>query len=392
MPNRTLPMVPFCYIGTTMTMLTAYAASRAASTSAFRGSHSRFSTRSTFCNGILTSTSTPSGALKSSLDPSSIPYEKSSSIFDPFRNLNNVNDLVVSALSPCGGCKVTACTARNIMNELINAHSMTPVPSDVMGRLSVCALLMSNGMQLDQTLQISIDGDGPLRGAMAVSTGGGEVRGYVGNPSINGFTIHEAVGKGTVQVVKNHPSWPNPYNGITVMRNGDIDRDVGIYLAESEQRSCALAAATVVNEVGLCKAAGGYLVERLPGCSEETIRQVEKNLAKLVQEDKSEKLPTNLLLQGVTPLDLVFRILDGMGDGVIPLGQVSPTMKCNCSEERLFRSLRLLPRAEVDEIIAKHDQIEARCHFCGKVYRMGPEEVQHRFAIAKGDPSKDVDL
>ena len=267
---------------------------------------------------------------------------------------------------------------------------MTPVPADAIGRLAVCALLMSNGIQEEQTVQLSMDGDGPLRGALVISTGRGEVRGYVGNPSINGFTLQEAIGEGTVQVVKNHPSWPNPYNGITAIRNGDIDRDVGIYLAESEQRSCALAAATVVTEV-VCKAAGGYLVERLPGCAVESIRKVEKNLSKLLQEDGSDKLPTNLLVQGVTPLDLVFRILLGLG-GVAPLGQITPTMKCNCTEERLFRSLRLLPREEVDEIIAKHDQIEARCHFCGKVYRMGPEEIQQRFANAKGDPSKDVDL
>ena len=79
---------------------------------------------------------------------------------------------------------------------------------------------------------------------------------------MNGFTLQEAVGSGTMQVVKNHPDWPRPFNGITAIRNSDIDRDVGIYLAESEQRSCALAAATCV-EGTLCKAAGGYLVEQV---------------------------------------------------------------------------------------------------------------------------------
>ena len=39
--------------------------------------------------------------------------------------------------------------------------------------------------------------------------------------------LSEAVGKGMVQVVKNHPDWPNPYNGITQIRHGDVDRDIG---------------------------------------------------------------------------------------------------------------------------------------------------------------------
>ena len=63
------------------------------------------------------------------------------------------------------------------------------------------------------------------------------------------MTLEEAVGKGAVNVVKNHPDWPRPYNGITAIRHGDIDRDIGIYLAESEQRSCALAAATAPGAV-----------------------------------------------------------------------------------------------------------------------------------------------
>lgn len=161
---------------------------------------------------------------------------------------------------------------------------------------------------------------------------------------------------------------------------------VGVYLAESEQRSCALAAATSINGI-LCKAAGGYLVEKLPDCREETIKQVEENLAKLVKMDCGDKLPTNLLLQGVTPVEIVETILDGLE--MQPLQQIEPKYVCECTEDRLFRALRLLPREEVDDILEKEEQIEARCHFCGKVYRMTPEEVEERFATATGDPSKD---
>lgn len=69
--------------------------------------------------------------------------------------------------------------------------------------------------------------DGPIRGLVALSTGTGEVRGYVGSPMLGEMKLTEAVGLGTVQVVKNHPSWPNPYNGITAIRSGDIDLDIG---------------------------------------------------------------------------------------------------------------------------------------------------------------------
>lgn len=164
---------------------------------------------------------------------------------------------------------------------------------------------------------------------------------------------------------------------------------LGIYLAESEQRSCALAAATSINGI-LCTASGGYLIEQLPGAEPETLKRVEENLATLVQKDGSSSLPTGLLLKGVTPLEIAEIILDGLD--MQPLQQIKPTFSCECTEDRLVRALRLLPRADIDEIIANEEKVEARCEFCGKVYRLGPDEVLSKLENFKGDPTKDSDF
>ena len=136
-----------------------------------------------------------------------------------YRNKNNVRDQVFSAISKDGGIKVTAATVRNLVNDFMVMHTMTAVPADAIGRLVTCSLLMSNGMQAEQTVQITMNGDGPLRGAMVIASGQGEVRGYVGSPSLGKMSIQEAVGKGTYKWSKNHPEWPNPYNGITAIRH-----------------------------------------------------------------------------------------------------------------------------------------------------------------------------
>lgn len=163
----------------------------------------------------------------------------------------------------------------------------------------------------------------------------------------------------------------------------------GIYLAESEQRSCALAAATSINGI-LCTAAGGYLIEQLPDVEESVVKRVEQNLSKLVEMDGGDKLPTNLLLKGVSPVEIAETILEGLD--MQPLQQIEPKLVCECSEERLFRSLRLLPREDVESILEKEEKVEARCEFCGKVYRIGAEQVRERLAKATGDPSKDSDF
>jgi len=306
-----------------------------------------------------------------------------------YRNQGNRRDQVFSAISKDGGVKVTAATIRNAVNDMMIQHEMNAVSADALGRTAACGLLMSNGMQEEQTVQITLNTDGPIRGVIAIASGKGELKGYVGAPALGDMHLKEAIGKGSVQIVKNHPDWPSPYNGITQVRHGDVDRDIGIYLAESEQRTCALAAATSVNGI-LCTAAGGYLVEQLPGVESETVEIVAKNLAKLVEMDGGDSLPAGLLHKGVTPLEIAEIILDGLD--MQPLQQIEPGLACECSEDRLVRALLLLSREEVDDILEKQEKIEARCHFCGKVYRMGPDEIEKRFEAAKGDPSKDSEF
>jgi molecular chaperone Hsp33 len=316
-------------------------------------------------------------------------YKQLTTSIEDYANPSNRNDQVFSAISEDGSVKITACTARNIVNDLMIMHTMTAVPADAIGRTVACALMMSNGMQAEQTCQITFNADGPLRGVVAISDGVGNVRGYVGSPMLGDIELSEAVGQGMVQVVKNHPDWSNPYNGITSIRHGDIDRDIGAYLAESEQRSCALAAATSINGI-LCTAAGGYLIEQLPNATPETLARVEKNLATLVEKDGSDKLPANLLLNGVTPLEIAETILDGLG--MVPLQQILPKFQCSCSSERLIRALRLIPRKEVDEILEEEEKIEARCDFCGTTYSLGPDEIKKELDNATGDPSLDADF
>lgn len=94
--------------------------------------------------------------------------------------------------------------------------------------------------------------DGPVGGIIAISNGLGEVRGYVGNPKLGEIELSEAVGLGTVQVVKNHPDWPRPYNGITAVRYGDIDRDVGkLKLGDNMCHDMPLEILTKLNYRGL---------------------------------------------------------------------------------------------------------------------------------------------
>ena len=92
---------------------------------------------------------------------------------DIYSNKNNLDDQVFSAISADGGLKVTVATVRNLLNEMMIQHSMNPVAGDALGRATICGLLASNGMQEEQMFQLSMKGDGPLRGVVSIVNGKG---------------------------------------------------------------------------------------------------------------------------------------------------------------------------------------------------------------------------
>lgn len=75
-----------------------------------------------------------------------------------YRNNNNNRDQIFSAISGDGGIKVTVATIRNVINDASMQHTMTAVPTDALGRAMTCGLLMANGMQAEQTVQITLNG------------------------------------------------------------------------------------------------------------------------------------------------------------------------------------------------------------------------------------------
>ena len=94
---------------------------------------------------------------KASSSSSSTTHTDDGDVWAKFHNPKNRNDQVISAISKQGGIKVTACTIRNIVNDMMVQHTMTEVASSAIGRTMICALLMSNGMQAEQTVQITLN-------------------------------------------------------------------------------------------------------------------------------------------------------------------------------------------------------------------------------------------
>jgi molecular chaperone Hsp33 len=326
--------------------------------------------------------------------------------------MSNKQDHLISALSGNGEVVVKAITARSLVQDALIKQDLRPLAADALGRVMICTLLCASGLKDKETLQFTFSGDGPLNGGkllaynmilysnqvgsvlqsnwtlayallhchsyaavMAISDGTGGVRGYVGNGMVDYGDKHPdvsiGIGKGLLKVVRNHPDYVRPYSGIVELRNSQVAYDVAGYLRDSQQSDSIAIAAGVSVTGALVRQAAGYLIETLPGASDATIKQCALNVGKLMAVNED---PSQLMAEGLTPAAIAEVLLEGVGN-VGSLTISKPEYKCHCSNERVFRALRLLGTEAVNDILAKEETVECKCEFCGMIYRLDAEQI-----------------
>jgi len=305
-------------------------------------------------------------------------------------------DQLVTALSGDGSISAKAIISTGLIAETSRLQGLGGLAAAALGRAISCALLVADGVEDEETFQVNFQGDGPLRGVLAIANGKLEARGYVGNPAVTlppnakgKFDVGQGVGKGSLQVVrtKNLPGEQvsTPYTSITEIKTGEIPEDINWFLLDSEQKEGALAAGVFVQglDPGLDRngdclnganvaAAGGWYVQLLPFADEEAVTQLQANL-----EAIANRSPTQMIREGLDAEDILQLLLNGLEPQIMKRA-TPPTLtsSCKCSTERIYRTLRLLPRSEIDDIMEKNEVIEVKCEFCGKRYNMAPDDIR----------------
>eukprot|EP00184_Porphyridium_aerugineum_P008479 CAMPEP_0184692516 /NCGR_PEP_ID=MMETSP0313-20130426/968_1 /TAXON_ID=2792 /ORGANISM="Porphyridium aerugineum, Strain SAG 1380-2" /LENGTH=383 /DNA_ID=CAMNT_0027150353 /DNA_START=20 /DNA_END=1171 /DNA_ORIENTATION=- len=296
----------------------------------------------------------------------------------PFLTAPVPGDEIVRTISANGFITCKAVLATGLVSGSCELFRTTPVAAAALGRALICVLLLSAGKKSNETVNIEFRVNGPIRSIVAVSNGLGEARGYVGNPRVDlppnsqgKLDVARAVGQGLLAVVRRHPLWKQPYTGMISVKSGEIAEDVATYLLESEQIPSALGAGVYV-EGGRVTAAGGYLVELLPGADEESISILERNIANLGMT------PTELVRAGKKPAEIVAMIMKDLHP--MQLASDVPRYKCSCTIDRLKRTLALIKKEELEDILSKEGRVEAICEFCGRAYYLDPEAARKAHA------------
>ena len=289
-------------------------------------------------------------------------------------------DQIVRAVSADGFVKISAITARDMVERARVIHDLSPTACAALGRTLCGASMLGELMkEADASLTIRVNGGGPAGSVIAVSDSEGNARGYVQNPQADLPTradgkldVGGLVGRDGMLTVSRDIGLKEPYVGSVELVSGEIAEDLAQYMVESEQIPSAVGLGVLIDTDKSVKAAGGFIVQLMPGAPENLIEKLETNILLL---DQLTTVPSE---DGVDAV--ISQVLFSLDPREAERHGVE--YRCTCSRERVAEALRSVGEAELRSMAAEGRDAEVSCQFCDKVYRFTPEDLT---ALAAGD-------
>lgn len=285
-----------------------------------------------------------------------------------------MKDYLVKATLYDGLVRAYAAVTTNTVEEARSRQDTWATASAALGRSLTVTSLMSAMLKGEDSLTVKIEGDGPLRAIVTDGNAKGEVRGYVINPHVD-FPLNEvgkldvrrAVGTGGSLSVVKDLGLKEYFTGQVPIVSGEISEDFTYYFASSEQIPSAVGAGVLVNTDHSILAAGGFIVQLMPGATDEFIDELEEVI-------KTFPAISSLIEQGNNPVQILQTLFK---DEEIKIHEkLDINFRCQCSKERMVNAIKGLGEKEIKAMIEEDGGAEATCHFCNEVYNVTAEELE----------------
>ncbi len=281
---------------------------------------------------------------------------------------------IVRMISEDGTLYCLALDSTEMVKEMQNIHKTSKVCSAALGRLITAGAMMGALLKGDKdTLTLKINGGGPASPVVAVANSKGQVKGYIGDRTVQlplnnkgKLDVSGAVGKNGFLTVIKDLGLKEPYCAQTPIISGEIAEDITAYYATSEQTPTVCALGVLVDpETENVLLAGGFLIQLLPTAGEDTISLVEKGLQGI-------KPVTTMLAEGLTPEQICQTVLPEFEMQLLDTQESE--YKCDCSVERVTAALIGAGEDGLREM-AEDENTEVVCHFCNKKYNFSKEDI-----------------
>ncbi|MBD1224686.1 Hsp33 family molecular chaperone HslO [Virgibacillus halodenitrificans] len=285
-----------------------------------------------------------------------------------------MKDYLIKATAHNGMVRAYASTTTETIEEARRRHDTWATASAALGRTITISAMMGAMLKGEDSLTVKVEGRGPIGAILADANANGEVRGYVSNPHVD-FELNDkgkldvarAVGTdGNISVIKDL-GLKDYFTGEVPIISGEISEDFTYYFANSEQVPSAVGAGVLINPDHSVLAAGGFIIQVMPGAEEEVISQLEEEI---------QSLPaiSALIQQGNTPEQILERLF---GKENVKVHETMPIeFRCKCSKERVEQAIIGLGKEEIKQMIEEDHGAEANCHFCNETYEFTETDLE----------------
>lgn len=285
-----------------------------------------------------------------------------------------MTDYLLKALCYHGEIRAFALKATDTISEAQRRHDTWSASSAALGRTMVATLMIGAMHKGDDKITVKVQGNGPAGSIVVDGNAHGEVKGYIQNTQVslplnaNGkIDVRGAVGtEGILSVIKDL-GMKEPFSGQVPLVSGELGEDFTYYMANSEQIPTAMGLSVLVDTDDSIKAAGGFMIQVMPGASDETITAIEQKIAEI-------PMISRLIENGESPEQILDRLLGA--ENVEILEKMPIQFKCDCSKDKFASAIISLGVDEINDMIEQDHGAEAVCHFCNNKYHYTEEDLE----------------
>ncbi|MGE5557029.1 MAG: Hsp33 family molecular chaperone HslO [Bacillota bacterium] len=280
-------------------------------------------------------------------------------------------DYLVHAVGRRFNVRGYAALTTELVNKLGEIHRIYPTALAALGRLATAGAMLGAMLKDSERLSIQLKGDGPVGRLIVDADPQGHVRGYIQNPQVHlppqkpgKLDVGRAVGRDGFLTVVKDLGLKEPYYGSIPLVTGEVADDLAAYFHKSEQIPSGVGLGVLVNPDGSVQAAGGFIVQTLPGFAEQEIRRLEQGLSAV-------KSVTEFLRTGVKPENLLEMIYPGEFEVT---ARQEIIFQCRCNKDKLADALASLGYEELQSL-AQEGNAEIICNFCNSKYLFSAGEL-----------------
>jgi molecular chaperone Hsp33 len=279
--------------------------------------------------------------------------------------LMHTADGLVKTMAAGQTVRALAAVTTQLVDEARRRHTTAPTASAALGRTMTAGLLLGSLLRDDETISLQFVSKGHLRGILVDANAQGEVRGFVYHPRThlparNGkLDVGGAVGSGIFVIMRSQPWSKTPYRSVLPIVSGEIGQDIAHYLLHSEQIPSAVSLGVFVQPDESVQAAGGFVIQAMPGATDELIAQLENRVART-------RPVSDLIRNGATPHEIIQEVVGEFAPSVV--GEQDVQFVCRCSQERVLGALVALGLDEIQDLLATKGQADVTCEFCNRQF------------------------